>query len=1089
MKSDPSAKAESPAMNDELAACQTMQDLERRRYLDSSEMALDGHLLTDQNGLILEADAAAAILMGSSQTELIGQPLLNFVSFRAQEAFRARLSLVRPIQCWETVIKPRETPEFPIMVALSRLEQPQNSEVALCWLLHDIRHRQRVEQQLQSACDGLEQLVVERAVALENAVDGISRLDPQGYYISVNKAYARMLCYSQNELIGMNWEATVHPGDLDAMRRAYQKMLEDGKVTVDARGLRKDGSLFYKQLDMVACYDDQQHFIGHYCFMKDVSDRRQRESLLNSIYQNAAQAIFLLDVTPDGNFRYFDFNPLAEQFGNVTNDQLRGKTPEELFGDAIGAKLRRNYERCLQQGTVVTYEECNEFEAMPRWTLTTLSPQYNEQGQIYRIIGTAVDISDRKQAEIALQKQLASEQLMSEVTQYIRQSLDVNDVFSRTVERIRQLLNTDRVVIFRFEPDGQGRVVMESVGEAWASILSMAIFDSCFYERYTEAYRQGRVSTISDVYEGVINPCYVELLETFEARASMVVPILQGEYLWGLLIAHQCSGPRHWQADEIHLFQHLAAQVGIAIQQSELYQQTRQELVTRQRVQAALQESEERFRALLDNSPTVIYMIDAQNRHILVNQRYAECVGSTAEKLQGKSIYDFWPQEIADRFAAQNQQLLEGNELLQVEEGIPLEDGILHSFYTVKFPLRDSSGKPYAICGISTDITEMKQLEAQFYRAQRLESLGTLASGIAHDLNNVFTPILAIAHLLGTQKRYLDGQFPELLQILSNSANRGAALVKQVLSFSRGTEGKRLSLQVENVLQEIVQIIQQTLPKSIRIQWKQPVQLLNAVHADPTQLHQVFINLCVNASDAMPQGGTLTLEVENCCIDSGYAQMNLDAQPGSYVVTTITDTGTGIPKHLIERIFDPFFTTKEVGKGTGLGLSTVLGIVRNHGGFIRVRSEPGQGTEFQIYLPALEGTTAPEADVEEALPQGQGEMILLVDDELAVQQVVKTVLEDCGYRTLTATDGAEAIALYREHQHDINLVLLDLMMPNMDGLTVICTLRQINPQVQIIASSGLPANKNSAVAAGAQVFLSKPYDTQELLKSIQQLDL
>lgn len=1086
MKSNRPVGSPNTLASDELANCPAVTNLEQ--YHSSLELADAGYLLTDLRGMIREANAVAAELLSASPVELIGKSLLNFVVSRERKRFRNRLTLEQPIQCWETTIKPRKTVAFPIMVVVSRIERSHPTDTVLCWLLHDIRDRQQVEQQLQTNCDRLEQLGGERAIALENAVEGISRLDTQGRYLSVNKAYARMLGYTQEELIGMNWEITVHPDDLDAMRAAYLEMLENGKVVIESRGVRQDGSLFYKQLDMVACHDDQHHFIGHYCFMKDVSDRHEWESLLNSIYYNAAQAIFVIDVTADGDFRYVDFNPLAERFANITNEQLRGKTPEEVFGDVVGSQLRQNYERCLQEGVVITYEEYYEFEKQIRWLLITLSPQCDQHQCVHRIIGTAIDISDRKQAEIALQKQLASEQLMSEVTQYIRQSLDVNEVFRRTVERIRQLLNTDRVVIFHFQPDGQGSVVMESVGTEWTSILSMTIFDPCFNERCIEAYRQGRISAIADIYNDDIEPCYVELLETFEAQASLVVPILQGEYLWGLLVTHQCVSPRQWQPDEIHLFQHLAAQVGIAIQQSELYQQTRQELVARQRMQAALQESEERFRALLDNSPTVIYMIDAQNRHLLVNQRYAESVGVPIEQLQGKNIYDFWPQEIADRFVAQNQQVFDSNQLLQMEEEIYLEDG-LHTYYTVKFPLRGTAGKPYAVCGISTDITEMKQLEAQFYRAQRLESLGTLASGIAHDLNNVFTPILAISHLLSTQKHRLDGQFYDLLQILSNSANRGAALVKQVLSFTRGTEGQRIPLQPEQALQEVVQIMQQTLPKSIRIQWEQPLHPLNAIHADPTQIHQVLVNLCVNASDAMPHGGTLTLQVERCFVEPNYAQMNLDAQSGNHVVMTVTDTGIGIPAHLIEHIFDPFFTTKDVGKGTGLGLSTVLGIVKNHGGFIRVRSELGNGTTFRIYLPAIERTAPPEAALEETRLLGHGEMVLIVDDELSVQQVVKTLLEGCQYRTLTASDGIEAIALYTQHQQDIRLVLLDLTMPNMDGLVAINTLREINPQVQIIASSGLPNNLGSALAAGANAFLPKPYGTQELLKAIQQLNL
>ena len=394
----------------------------------------------------------------------------------------------------------------------------------------------------------------------------------------------------------------------------------------------------------------------------------------------------------------------------------------------------------------------------------------------------------------------------------------------------------------------------------------------------------------------------------------------------------------------------------------------------------------------------------------------------------------------------------------------------------------DGAGKPLRMIGIHMDITEKKQLEAQFLRAQRLESLGTLASGIAHDLNNILTPILAVVQLLPLKLPHLDGQSRQMLKTIETSAQRGAGLVKQILSFARGVEGKRVWLQMNHLLLEIEKIIQPTLPKSIEIHPDISSNLW-MISGDATQLHQILMNLCVNARDAMGGGGSLTITAENLIVDHQYARLHLDAGVGPYVVITVTDTGTGIELDILHRIFDPFFTTKEVGKGTGLGLSAVLGIVKSHGGFVDVHSQVNKGSQFQVYLPA-NPTTVPPTENDLELLKGQQELILVVDDETAICEIVKTTLETYNYQLLTASDGIEAIALYAQHKDKISSVLMDMMMPTMDGSATILVLRQLNPQVQVIAMSGLNSIEavTQAEKLGFQGFLPKPFTTRELLQ-------
>jgi PAS domain S-box-containing protein len=401
--------------------------------------------------------------------------------------------------------------------------------------------------------------------------------------------------------------------------------------------------------------------------------------------------------------------------------------------------------------------------------------------------------------------------------------------------------------------------------------------------------------------------------------------------------------------------------------------------------------------------------------------------------------------------------------------------------------VRDRQGKPKSILSINSDITARRALEAQLLRSQRMESIGTLASGIAHDLNNVLAPILMSCKLLSSCEA--EGDRQEWIDIISRNAQRGADLVKQVLSFCRGAEGRRMQLRVTSVIGEVQDIARQTFPKSIQIQTRLSQDLWNVV-ADPTQLHQVLLNLVVNARDAMPNGGVLTVGAENVLLDSPEPDSKREATPRPHLMIIVADTGTGIPPEIREKIFDPFFTTKEVGKGTGLGLSTSLGIIKSHGGFINVYSEPGAGTVFKVYIPAM--VVSPDESLQseqKLLPRGNGELVLLVDDEAAVRTITAQTLRTFGYNVITAADGAEALELYGRHGSQVAVILMDMMMPVMDGPTTIHALGRRNRDLHVIAASGLSSETHMAKSPSDAVkaFLQKPYTAETLLKTVHQV--
>ncbi|MDJ0635651.1 MAG: CBS domain-containing protein [Xenococcaceae cyanobacterium MO_188.B29] len=902
-----------------------------------------------------------------------------------------------------------------------------------------------------------------------------------------------------------------------------------------------------------------------------------------------------------------------------------------------------------------------------------------------------VDLANQVEQQAAeLQDRVQKEQLVAEIALRIRQSLDLESILNTTVAEVRQLIQADRVLIYRFESGWSGIVTNESVSNSQWSIRHKVIKDYCFEQAWIEPYQQGHIHANGDIYQSHLSQCHIEFLASFQVRANIAIPILLTDEnspvdrLWGLLIVHQCSAPRNWQESELELLQLLATQVSIAIHQGELYQQLQAELQQREKVEAAMQKSnrllqaiswiqttflaevepEILFDGMLDrllelteseygfigeilfkadgsplmeegymkvrgspylkthaitniawneetrafyaenapkgmefhnlqtlfgavivtgkpviaNSPStdprrgglpdghpplsaflgvpfykdkeMVGMVGIANRDggydeamvdylqpfLATSSRIIEAYQNNHQKQQAEAkileqaaLLDvatdaimvrgldhrilFWNQGAEKLYGWTKAEALkqDANELLyqesltklnEIQQGVK-EKGewqgqlnqvtkagkkiVVESRWTL---VKDRAGNPSSYLVVNTDITEKKQLEAQFLRTQRLESLGTLASGIAHDLNNILAPILGFSRLLPLKLTNVDEQTKGFFQIIETNAKRGTALVKQILTFARGLEGDRGTIQIRHLISEIRKIIAETFPKTIELEIGAPKNLWT-VNGDINQLHQVLMNLAVNARDAMPDGGKLIINAENFTVDDNFAWVHLDAKEGNYVLITVADNGTGISPQIIDRIFEPFFTTKEIGQGTGLGLSTVMGIVKSYDGFIDVVSDTNpetQGTQIKVFLPASE-IVATATEEREELLQGNSELILVVDDENSILEVTKATLETYNYRVLTASNGLDAISIYTQNQHAIDVVLTDIMMPSMDGKTFIRTIKKINPHINIVVFSGLVSNQEIIAELDDSIvaFINKPYTNEALLKTIYQV--
>jgi len=501
----------------------------------------------------------------------------------------------------------------------------------------------------------------------------------------------------------------------------------------------------------------------------------------------------------------------------------------------------------------------------------------------------------------------------------------------------------------------------------------------------------------------------------------------------------------------------------------------------------ALRLSEEQYRTTIDSMKEAIYVVDQNLKLLLFNKTFAQwCerfgVSGVAQGQELKEILRFLPpkfyQDYPEIFKLGTVASTSENNVFN-GKGIDTE--------TLKIPIIENE-QTIRVLTVIRDVTEEKKLEAQFLRAQRMECIGRLASGVAHDLNNVLSPIMMGASMLHDDLPPVMRE--QMIVLIEEAARRGAEIVKQVLTFAQGVEGERLILKPGRLIHEIINIAGKTFPKSIHLVDQTPEQLWD-IKGDSTQLHQVLLNLCVNAMDAMKEGGRLTLSAENLTVDDSYASMVPGAQPGRYVGFHVEDTGMGISRENLEKIFDPFFTTKPQGLGTGLGLSIVIGIAKSHGGFVTVDSKPAVGSRFKVYIPAVFNETVGESisDGKSELPGGHGELVLLVDDEEGVLIMAETLLTKSGYHVLTARDGIDAISLYAVNKDDIKLVITDIMMPFVDGVALVKALKNMNPEVRVIASTGQAEKSrlNEFESQGIRVFLHKPYNGKQLLTLVHQM--
>ncbi len=1108
------------------------------RYRRLFEAAQDGILILDvQTGRIDDVNPFLSKLLGFTHDDMVGKTVGELSPFKDIESNKAMLEQLQQhgyVRYEDLPLKTRDGRDIAVEF-VSNVYQAGEQQVIQC-NVRDITARKKADEHLRLLNTCVSNL---NDIILITEAEPIDEPGPK--IVFVNEAFERITGYTPAEGIGKSPRLLQGKGtDKRILAEIRQALSNRQPIRRQVINYKKDGTEYWMDIDIVPVLNTAGQCTHFVAIERDITESKKlRESLklFRTLMERSPDAIEVIDPKTG---RFLDFNQTAhERLGYSREEMLSLSMPDIVALDEGTVSMRDAAEEVKKAGVriVQSRHRRKDGSTFP----VEISVQHIDLDPGY-LVAVVRDITDRRQMEEKLQESETKFRTLFEVANDANFIL-YNGLFVDCNARALEMFGATRDQLIgqcpslfspAIQPGGDTSLLKATgfIQEALAGrpqffewvhqrLDGTPIFSDISLSRFElggKIYIQGIVRDITErkQAEDARRTSEARYRTLFEyAPDGIVIANSEGVYIDGNASMCRMLG---YSRDEL-----IGRSASDIVAQSEIPQietalgeitsssdhhrewQFRRkdssifgaEVIATQmpdgNILGMIRDITERKRAqeqiseqasFLDKAQDAIFVRDLEGKLLFWNKGAEHMYGWTRQEVVGRKMDDLLYTEAQKLEEAYRVTLTEGEWHGELQH-LTKDQGKLsiESRWTL---IRDSEGQPKSVLAINTDVTEKKLIEAQFMRAQRMESIGTLAGGIAHDLNNILAPILMSIDIL--KLTATDAQAKNVLETIEISAKRGADIVRQVLSFARGMEGERVEVQPKHLLQDVESIIKDTFPKNILLRFSIPNDIWTIL-GDPTQVHQILLNLCVNARDAMPNGGSLTIEVENCVLDEHYAAMNLKAKAGRYVNINVTDSGTGIPPSLLEKIFEPFFTTKGINKGTGLGLSTVMGILKSHGGLISVYSEPNKGTTFKVYLPAMEmSSEARKTQLEQAgLPRGNGETVLLVDDEASIITITTQTLQAFGYRVLTAMDGAEAVAAYAEHKNEIAVVLTDMAMPIMDGAAAIRALSKINPAIKIIAASGLHANADATKASGAGIkhFLTKPYTAGTLLKTLR----
>jgi PAS domain S-box-containing protein len=1014
--------AELEALETERKRAEEALRASENQYRTLFEKSPDSITLVDKSGVVIDCNKSTEELIGYSKQEIVGKPFEKLLTLDPKDLPRLKEQYEKLSQGLE--VEPYDL-EIIRKDGKRRWINVTNSLLMRDDVVVGFQIISRDVTERKRAEEALAKAEGEKETILDSLVEHVVHEDMEMKILWANRAACESVNLAREELIGHHcYEIWPKRSEL-CPDCPVVKAIETGQPQ-EVEKKTPDGRAWFIRGYPVR--DEKGDIVGGVEVTLDITERkRAEEALRESEARHRLHFENVSDVIYSINpeLKLIDISPSVERVLGYKPEELIGRPFQEL-NVLAPAYLEQAFSDAMRvlggERITAAVYQFIARDGTEKWGEVSGAPLVRD-GQVVSVISVARDITARKRAEEALRE---SEEELRAIFDNVGDGIALIDVTGRVLRVNRRIT------------DVGGYAEEEIVGKRFE-----------FFKMFPPRSLAKMLSNFTKLISGQHTPPFE--VEVYTRAGEKMSVELRGSLLR--------KGGKTMGI------------VGVM-----------RDITERKLAEEALRESEEKFRTFTESAPVAI-MIYQNYQYIYANPEAEQITGYTREELSSMKFSDFVHPDYKDVVIESGKALERGESSASRQELEIITKNGHKKWIDGRLELIEYEGKRAALISVM-DITERKQLEAQLLQLQKMEAIGQLAAGIAHDFNNLLTPMGGFADLLlgripeGSKER-------EYLHQIKVAAERAADLTNQLRIFTRQARGERHPVQLNNVVEETRHLLERSIPKEITIELDLESELW-AVQAAPSQISQVLVNLCINARDAMPEGGTLTLETRNVTLDEEYARTVLEARPGRYVRLSVSDTGCGMSPEVQARLFEPFFTTKGMGEGAGLGLAMVYGIVKGHEGFVQVYSEEGQGSTFQVYLPAIE--VAVEEGEAERLEWPTGiETILVVDDEDGVRKLGQAVLEPCGYTVLLAEDGVQALEVYQGHRGEIALVVLDVIMPRMSGLECLRRLREMDPQVKVLISTGYTAKgvAQELVAEGALGVVEKPFRIQDFATAVR----
>jgi len=782
----------------------------------------------------------------------------------------------------------------------------------------------------------------------------------------------------------------------------------------------------------------------------------------------------IIEITSDGRILYA--NATALSFFNISEEFLLGSNFAELFaGDDRQRVLKLLRETGEQSKTITSDSPLSLMEHRVKLKILSI----NSDGSTSIIILN--DVTEQERVEKIMRLRDLELRLHNQASHALNSSLNLDQVLVTVLEEVRQLMGIVGSSIWLNDAETDELVCKQATGAYGETLLGWRLAPGEGLAGWVASHGESLIS--SDTNADERHHKEVDLLIGRDMHSVLTVPLrIKGDVIGVVQVVDTEAGI----FDESHLtlLETLAGSAAIAIENARLYEKGQKEIATRKKTEEALRESENRYRTVLEANPDSVIVYDMEGRVTYLNPTFTKVFGWKLEDRLGKKMDMFVPEEDWPTTRTMIEKVLAGEDVSGIETQRYNKAGDIIPVSISGAIYNDRDGNPVGSVVNLRDISEQKKLEAQIRQSQKMKAIGTLAGGIAHDYNNLLMGILGNVSLISFD---FDSSHPyySKLKNIEKYVQSGADLTKQLLGFAKGGKYEVKPINVNDLVEKSSKMFSRT-KKEIRIHRKYQEDIWS-IEVDPSQIEQVLLNLYVNAGQAMPGGGDLYLQTENVTLNENFVR-KFFAERGDYVKISVKDTGVGMDENTIKRIFDPFFTTKDRERGTGLGLASAYGIIKNHDGIINAKSMIGRGTTFDVYLPASTKKVVQKKHLGREALKGS-ETLLLIDDEDIIIDIGGKILERLGYRVLMARSGKEAIEIYRANKSKINMVILDMIMPDMGGGETYDRLKKINPEIKVLLSSGYSINGQASeiMNRGCNSFIQKPFNVEQLSRKIREI--